>query len=452
MSLKKISQQQKIILKNCNKFLTQERKKNIDTSISPLCFFTVWAKTPGYFKIYDLNGFKKNQLIFTFKNLLSISKNFDKKLFLKNKKISSSAHNLIISYSTKQNFDFRGNFFDNNFNFDSKNKNFFWLLISLDNYVPPKIQENIAIIAKKNNTSFSLKYLLKHLMQTLIISKFNVNTIKHYCWQEFNFSKLILETLKKILNNLKIENLILNYEGVPFQNYVINEIKKINNKLKTIGYLHCAPWPLQLDLIYKNQALDMMIVSGQEQKKVLRKYYGWSKKNINVIPSLRFERKKQKEFSGFIFVPYNLENEFNYLKRFEMYLAENKKISCNFKVRIHPLNLNSKPHLDFKNKCEILLSKYAIKKKGKPQNHSLLFGSATGVCIQALEEGTTITHFPNDENLDVFSPTIWSNLNVKKSGEKTYIYKLKKKNYTFLTNNQKKKFQKYFKPLLKKPH
>ena len=125
MSLKKISQQQKIILKNCNKFLTQERKKNIDISISPLCFFTVWAKTPGYFKIYDLNGFKKNQLIFTFKNLLSISKNFDKKLFLKNKKISSSAHNLIISYSTKQNFDFRGNFFDNNFNFDSKNKNFF---------------------------------------------------------------------------------------------------------------------------------------------------------------------------------------------------------------------------------------------------------------------------------------------------------------------------------------
>ena len=70
-------------------------------------------------------------------------------------------------------------------------------------------------------------------------------------------------------------------------------MKKINNKLKTIGYLHCAPWPLQLDLIYKNQALDMMIVSGQEQKKVLRKYYGWSKKNINVIPSLRFEKKRE---------------------------------------------------------------------------------------------------------------------------------------------------------------
>ncbi len=297
MSLKKISQQQKIILKNCKKFLIQERKKNIDISISPLCFFTVWARTPGYFKIYDLYGYKKNQLIFTFKNLFSVSKNFDKKLFLKDNKISSSAHNLIISYSTKQNFDFRGNFFDNNFNFDSKNKNFFWLLISLDDYVPPKIQENIAIIAKKNNNSYSLYYFLKHLMQTIIISKFKINKIKHYCWQEFNFSKIILKTLKKIIKNLKIENVILNYEGVPFQNYVINEIKKINNNLKTIGYLHCAPWPLQLDLIYKNQALDMMIVSGEEQRKVLKKYFGWSKKNISVIPSLRFVRKKKKSLA-----------------------------------------------------------------------------------------------------------------------------------------------------------
>ena len=54
----------------------------------------------------------------------------------------------------------------------------------------------------------------------------------------------------------------------------------------------------------------------------------------------------------------------NYLERFEMYLAESKKISCNFKVRIHPLNINSKSHLDFKNRCEMLLSKYSDKREG----------------------------------------------------------------------------------------
>ena len=72
------------------------------------------------------------------------------------------------------------------------------------------------------------------------------------------------------------------------------------------------------------------------------------------------------------------------------------------------MNSSSKVHLEFKKNCEQLLKKYS-KEKNKICNESLFFGSATGVCIQALEEGTKITHFPNDENLDVFSPKIWKN-------------------------------------------
>ena len=36
------------------------------------------------------------------------------------------------------------------------------------------------------------------------------------------------------------------------------------------------------------------------------------------------------------------------------------------------------------------------------KNLSFFFGSATGVCIQALEEGTKIIHFPDDK-IDIFS-------------------------------------------------
>ena len=61
-----------------------------------------------------------------------------------------------------------------------------------------------------------------------------------------------------------------------------------------------------------------------------------------------------------------------------------------------------------------------------------------------------IVHFPNDEYFDVFSPSIWSNLDIKEIGKKTYMYKLKKKNYTFSTDNKKNKFLKYLKPFLKK--
>ena len=39
------------------------------------------------------------------------------------------------------------------------------------------------------------------------------------------------------------------------------------------------------------------------------------------------------------------------------------------------------------------------------------FGSATGVCIQALEEGTKIIHFPDDK-IDIFSSKIWKPIKV----------------------------------------
>ena len=107
-------------------------------------------------------------------------------------------------------------------------------------------------------------------MQTLINSKFNPKIFRHYCWQEFNYSKIVSDLVVNFIKDLNIKNLILNYEGIPFQNYLINKIKKVDNQIKTIGYLHCAPWPLQLDLIYKNQLLDNLIVSGDEQKKVLK--------------------------------------------------------------------------------------------------------------------------------------------------------------------------------------
>lgn len=105
-----------------------------------------------------------------------------------------------------------------------------------------------------------------------------------------------------------------------------------------------------------------MFVSGQEQKNVLIKYLGWNKKKISVIPSLRFYKKKQKEFNGYIFIPYNLNKDNNFIDKFSLFLdgSPNKSFPF-FKFRVHPLNMNSKVHLDFANKLKILL--YKNKKK-----------------------------------------------------------------------------------------
>ena len=83
-------------------------------------------------------------------------------------------------------------------------------------------------------------------------------------------------------------------------------------------------------------------------------------------------------------------------------------------------------------------------------NYSLFFGSATGVCIQALEEGTRIIHFPNKEEIDVFSNKFWPSLKIKRIGDKIFEYKIIKKNQMFFVKKENEKFKKYFSPLLKR--
>lgn len=449
--MQKIAKAQQDLIKVCRNYLTRENQNNIDVDISPLCFFTVWADTPGRYKVFDLLNEKKiSKYSFILKNIFSISKDFDLKLYESGTNIKPEINTVIISYSKKSNFDKKGNFNDSYFGFSSKNKNFFWFLISLDNYVPKKIKHNISIVAKKSNNSISISYLIKFLSKNFFSNIFSIKRINHYCWREFNFSKRITELFYSYYQNSKVKNVILNYEGIPFQNNLLKKLKEKNKKIKTLGYLHCAPWPVQLDLLYKKQQLDYLLVSSLDQKKVLHKYLGWKNKNITVIPSLRFIKNKKKEFNGYLFVPYNLDTGNDYLLRLEEYLINQK--NKNFKnmiVRLHPLNQKSLQHIKFKKDAEKILSKYKNNLSPKTTNNlSLFFGSATGVCVQALEEGSTIIHFPNNIYLDVFSSEIWPSLKVNRINSKIFEYKIIKKNKTFFVNSERNKFKKYFTPYL----
>tara|TARA_Y100000389_G_C17467238_1_gene526768 strand:+ start:517 stop:1878 length:1362 start_codon:yes stop_codon:yes gene_type:complete len=453
MLINKINKFQIKLLQICKKYLSSEKNNNIDISISPLCFFTIWAETPGYYKTLNLSKLdQKIKFLYFFKNLISISKNYSLKIHYENKKLSKQDINIIFSYSTKKDFDRYGNFKDKFFGYDTKDSNYYWILIALDNYVPKKIKENTAIIAnEKNFFKYNFFYLIKEFISVLIIQKLNFNRITHFCWEESNYSSKVSSLCKILFKKLKIKNFIINYEGVPFQNKLINDVKKNYSNVKTYGYLHCAPWPLQLDLIYKNQLLDNLVVSGAQQKKVLQKFLGWKKKKISVIPSLRFNKLKKKEFNGYLFVPFKLDKEKDYLKRLEEFLNKLKNQNFNkISVRIHPLNQKSKKHIKFKHLCNQILSKHVKKKAKQKSNYSLFFGSATGVCIQALEEGTNIIHFPNNEQIDVFSNKFWPSLKIKRIGDKIFEYKIKKKHQLFFVKNENKKFKKYFLPLLKK--
>tara|TARA_B100000575_G_C23023482_1_gene589376 strand:+ start:103 stop:921 length:819 start_codon:yes stop_codon:yes gene_type:complete len=262
------------------------------------------------------------------------------------------------------------------------------------------------------------------------------------------YSFQVKNLFKSFLINKEIKKFLINYEGIPFQNRLIKEIKKINLKNIVFCYLHCAPWPLQLDLLYKkNKMIDKFFVSGRDQKEKLIKYLEWPKKKISFIPSLRFKKKSFLEYAGFIFIPYTLENSHMYMKRFEIFLKNSKDWSLHkLKLRVHPLNKNSKIHIKFVKDLQDTLKKYKRKFHSRLKiDSSIIFGSATGVCTQSLEYGIKVLHFPKDESLDVYSNKIWPNIIVTKEGEKIYTYKIRKINRGKMFNevNCNNRFKKY---------
>lgn len=453
--MKEIFLEQKKIILKCVKYLNKLKKKNIDISQSPICYFTAWAETPGRYKLNEIakNNLKKK--FFILKNLYLISRNFDLKLFFNKSNFSIDKKikkNLIISYCTKDNFDNNFNYKDTYFDLNNKNNTkFVWFLISLDNYIPKKISKNIYIIGKKNPKSFSFFYLIKTLIKIIIKNLISPKNLIHSIWYENNYSENIELLFHNFLKNVNIKNLIINYESIPFQNIIINNVKKVDNKIKVFAYLHCAPWPLQTDFFYKNQLIDKLVVSSFDQKKVFIKYFLWKEQKIEVIPSLRFKKNNFNLYKNSLFIPYNLRDSNVYLEKFELYLkkAPNHYLNKLF-IKIHPLNRNSEIHKKFKIKLIKIIKKNIKKFSSKGKNFSFFFGSATGVCIQALEEGNNIIHFPENEKLDVFSQNIWKNINVKKIDNKTYSYSIKIKNRLFYVVNKKNRFNTFFLPLLKK--
>ena len=356
------------IINLAKKFNNNLKFQKIDCSSSPLTYMTTWVKTPGYYqlkklrRIIDYGKFK-----FFIKDILSIAKLYDLESVSNIDEKTFRSSNLIISYCSKNNFRRDGNYFDEFFGVETNIKNFIWVLISLDNYQPKNLGKNIVIIKKKKDKSFSIIYLLKTILSSWkILISFKKNKIFFHLFYNYFFSKKINKILYNLLYKIKFKNILINYEGIPFQNNLINHLSQIRKNTKFLCYLHCAAWPIQTELIYKQDKIDTLFVSGIDQKNVLTKYYSWPSKKVKVIPSLRFNKTKKNSFGGFLFVPFEIFNKdifLNNVKKF-LELAPKRSLS-NLTVRVHPLNKKSKVHQEVSEKLKNLLKLYSLKFKKK---------------------------------------------------------------------------------------
>lgn len=431
-------------IKNYNKKLS----KKIDPSVSPFTYMTPWAETLGYYKLQNLiNNFKFSSIVYLFKDYYLVSKNMSG---LKINKCIKSLKNhdhkiMIISYCQKSSFK-QSIFHDQYFNFSSKQSGYLWLLISLDNYVPKKISNNTLIFFNEENNKKYRFPFFKFIIKFLFKKKFGFRNFFHWANSSFFFSNEIKKVLKQILISKNIEKIILNYEAIPFQHVLINEAKKIKKNIQIYCYLHCAGWPFQSDLVYRNSRIDKLFISGIDQKNNLKKYLGWPEKKLKNIASLRFSTRDNNKFGGQIFIPFKIYNNNIIISKFKNFLENSKDSSLNnFSLRIHPLNQKNKNHQNLKRDLLKLLNifknKFSSKKK---KNISIVFGSITGISVQALESGVEILHFPNNFKIDVFNEKMWPNIKVEKYNNSIFKYSLRKSNKNFWVRYKKPKFENCF--------
>ena len=138
------------VINYCKIYLNKIKKKSF-ISTNPFFYFTTWADTVGRVKLLSITKeFKFKYFNTILKNIFFLGKNYDLIPIYSKNFILNKYSNIIISYSTTDNFDSQGFFYDKFFNISSKEyNNFCWFLISLDHKAPNKIRENIIIVKKK---------------------------------------------------------------------------------------------------------------------------------------------------------------------------------------------------------------------------------------------------------------------------------------------------------------
>ena len=417
------------IINNVKNFLENLKSSNIDSSLSSFCYFTSWAETPGYARLKlqaDGWSFVLKFCNILLKNILAIASHA-KYVEFSNQNSSTNYDMIVITWAYKKNFQSDGSFQDRYFNENSKNlPNSYWILISMDDYVPSKLNNNIKIIKKKKGIfKYNFLSLVKILISIIIDCRFSPRKIFHYLFFHSYFAKLVTSIVKKELKKGNCKAILLPYEAQPFQNKVFLETKKINKKITTIGYLHSLP-PLTCELIYRSGAPDLLLVHGESQIEMLKSRLNWPENKLLLIQSLRFRLDAKESLSKKIFIPYAIHHYDRFINEFKKLLI-NSPVN-NFpklEVKNHPAMLNSKKHLDLKRKLKKIMEIYKDRfSDSSPNKNTSIFFGVTASIFESLEKGIDVIHICSDPVFESYNEKIWPNLKVKQLSKFIFYYNL----------------------------
>ena len=424
-----IFEKQKQIIEFANKFTLD----NQNIYSEGRSYFAVFEKTLGYFLIKK----KFNKFYFLSYALCLI------KLFLNIKEVKLKIFNaqfatknyrkIIVSWAFRDNFDKEGTYKDKFLNTKSDNdeNNILWLLIYMDKELPARVGKNIVLIHKEKKLYQKLIFFLKYFFSTFKLKSFSSSIKKLNLLSATSMQ--IKEILEKNFTDISVQNLLVVYEGQPFQKEIINFFKNKDKKILIEGYDHSAPPPLPINLIYDDFSPDHLLITGEAQKNFYKKYLNWPENKLKIIKSMRFISNKSEFYQNKFFLPYELRDQniiFSSLK----YLLDHKINLKDMDIKIHPLQKNKKNHQSLVYKIKKIISTNSNDPLDSEQNNSIFFGQTTAVII-ALDLGVTCYHICSDPVFDSYDSKIWEQINVTKLSNNLFKYTTHKKN-SFLSNGK----------------
>ena len=426
-------------------YLKNIKKENISQLKSVFCYFSIWTPSPGLYKIRLLkrNILQNLKLFFsTLKGIVAIARQSSFIIVSKNNK--KKITKLVVTWAYKNNFLSNGSLQDRFFNTNSRNlKETMWYVIYMDNEIPKKLDDNIILLVnKKFFFKYDLIYLLKVILKNILYNNFSFKKIYHSLSSNITISDLIVDSIKKEIEFKKISKLIVPYEAQPFQRNLINDIKKKNQKIITIGYIHdIMPLPIYYSPL--EGLPDILLVHSLDQKKYLINYLKWPKKRIKIISSMRF-LKERKNLDGKIFLPHTIVNSKLILEKFENFLIKSKKKSIQkLNIKIHPTSVNIKTQLKLKLQFETIMKKYKDRfSKNKKSKLAIVVGLTSSV-VEILENNIKVIHICSEPLFERYSSLFWPSIKVKNLDEKIYLYTIFKKGNALKLGNKSNLLKKY---------
>ncbi len=392
-------------------------------------YLSSFSPIPGYIILKKLQ--KKNLSFFNEKKinfylLLSSLRLSNTEIFSKN--ITDEFDSIILTWGNINNFKKDGSFDDKYFNQNSrKNKKFLWFVISSDNKIPNKIDNNIVIFLHNNINYINFIPSLLKLLKRYLLAIINFKKKASLSYLE-NLSVELWQRLIPLIETKKLKKVVMPYEAQPFQNYIFNKIKNYNKDITNIGYVHSTqPFPSHL---YKREGSpDKIYVHGNDQKYHCNKYLGWKKNQIKSIPSFRFLKKNKNYFINKVFLPYDFFNSQLILRLFENLIKNNnEQLNRNMQILLHPRKKESKKHKILqRDLIEILKKNKSNKSVNKKKSSTIIIGASSSI-LEALENGLKPYHICEDHLLEMCSNYLWPSIKVTTIFENCYQYKLKKLN------------------------